>query len=355
MSMYCIFILCYLFFNLNHNACNIIESTRINNSKNIDNIVKINNEKSSQITLSNSKSDLSYYLMNSLNSNGMNNLNFNMNIHFPSIFYTKIAQNSDIFNNFNLNTDNINNKYISNQDKGKYFLKEENIVSYNEITTFAEVEAIKNDEDNMDYINNNKSNEDEDDLKNETKTLHFGNQDIIIKTNKRCIPECYVNCKAQFTDFVQFKYCLINLCFCEITEKTSDKILHESNKLEESEERIELFIKPDINTKSNIITLKEKGHKKYEGKNTLIFITVTILKLICGVVLLFLLFLGTFKLFEMYYSNHSVNHYNTGIKANIPNSNNANNLNNELSSEYIINSQIKNEVSNAKGEYNKIE
>ena len=40
--------------------------------------------------------------------------------------------------------------------------------------------------------------------------------------NKKCTPECYINCQVQFLDLIQEKFCIINVCKCDIIdEKTS--------------------------------------------------------------------------------------------------------------------------------------
>ena len=40
--------------------------------------------------------------------------------------------------------------------------------------------------------------------------------------NKKCTPECYINCQVQFEDIIEEKYCIINVCKCDIVgEKSS--------------------------------------------------------------------------------------------------------------------------------------
>ena len=39
--------------------------------------------------------------------------------------------------------------------------------------------------------------------------------------NKKCTPECYINCQVQFEDIIEEKYCIINVCKCDIVNEKS--------------------------------------------------------------------------------------------------------------------------------------
>lgn len=40
--------------------------------------------------------------------------------------------------------------------------------------------------------------------------------------NTECIPECYLNCQVHFPDPTEQKYCLINVCKCDIVEENGN-------------------------------------------------------------------------------------------------------------------------------------
>ncbi len=37
--------------------------------------------------------------------------------------------------------------------------------------------------------------------------------------NETCIPECYLNCQIHFLEELEQKFCLINVCECDISEE----------------------------------------------------------------------------------------------------------------------------------------
>lgn len=39
--------------------------------------------------------------------------------------------------------------------------------------------------------------------------------------NLECTPECYLNCQVQFPDMIMEKYCIINVCKCEIINEST--------------------------------------------------------------------------------------------------------------------------------------
>ena len=39
--------------------------------------------------------------------------------------------------------------------------------------------------------------------------------------NKKCTPECYINWQVQFEDIIEEKYCIINVCKCDIVDEKS--------------------------------------------------------------------------------------------------------------------------------------
>jgi hypothetical protein len=53
-------------------------------------------------------------------------------------------------------------------------------------------------------------------LDNYTYTINTTGMD-----NTTCQPECYLNCEMMFPDPTENKYCLINVCKCNIIEKTT--------------------------------------------------------------------------------------------------------------------------------------
>ena len=40
--------------------------------------------------------------------------------------------------------------------------------------------------------------------------------------NEKCTPECYLNCQTHFIDVIQEKYCIINVCNCEIINENKN-------------------------------------------------------------------------------------------------------------------------------------
>lgn len=58
---------------------------------------------------------------------------------------------------------------------------------------------------------------------------------ITTNNNENCIPECYLNCQVHFQDKIEQKFCLLNVCKCEIIEEiiqTDDTIKNKTNKNE---------------------------------------------------------------------------------------------------------------------------
>ena len=39
--------------------------------------------------------------------------------------------------------------------------------------------------------------------------------------DEKCSPECYLNCQTQFIDVIKEKYCIINVCKCDIVNEKS--------------------------------------------------------------------------------------------------------------------------------------
>lgn len=44
---------------------------------------------------------------------------------------------------------------------------------------------------------------------------------ITENNNETCVPECYLNCQIHFPDELEQKFCLLNVCKCEIFQETS--------------------------------------------------------------------------------------------------------------------------------------
>lgn len=63
------------------------------------------------------------------------------------------------------------------------------------------------------------------------ETIKYDNYNsITIKTdNKKCLPECYINCKYNFNTYSEFKYCISNLCSCKIIRYNIENIANNSD------------------------------------------------------------------------------------------------------------------------------
>ena len=59
--------------------------------------------------------------------------------------------------------------------------------------------------------------------------------------NEKCTPECYLNCQTHFIDVIQEKYCIINVCNCEI--------INENNNILQN--NLKFLIEIDNNNKNN--------------------------------------------------------------------------------------------------------
>lgn len=53
-------------------------------------------------------------------------------------------------------------------------------------------------------------------LENEQFTICFN---ITESNSLTCLPECFLNCKNQYKEKIEQKYCLINVCKCDITRE----------------------------------------------------------------------------------------------------------------------------------------
>jgi hypothetical protein len=60
---------------------------------------------------------------------------------------------------------------------------------------------------------------------NESKLKCLNNTNFTIciniseNNNETCIPECYLNCQVHFLDELEQKFCLLNVCKCEICKE----------------------------------------------------------------------------------------------------------------------------------------
>ena len=60
--------------------------------------------------------------------------------------------------------------------------------------------------------------------------------------DEKCSPECYLNCQTQFIDVIKEKYCIINVCNCQIINENKNIIQNNLN----------FFIEIDNNKNNNI-------------------------------------------------------------------------------------------------------
>jgi len=60
--------------------------------------------------------------------------------------------------------------------------------------------------------------------------------------DEKCSPECYLNCQTQFIDVIKEKYCIINVCNCQIINENKNIIQNNLN----------FFVEIDNNKNNNI-------------------------------------------------------------------------------------------------------
>ena len=104
---------------------------------------------------------------------------------------------------------------------------------------------------------------------NSTSAVMTNNTIVINMTNKdpQCTLECYTGCRVLFPEFIQQKYCIINICKCEIIENVNGlnynfnitNVFYNATEVEEA----------NANNKTVLLSLNKKNYHnlKNDGDN----------------------------------------------------------------------------------------
>lgn len=91
------------------------------------------------------------------------------------------------------------------------------------------------------------------------------------KMDKRCTPECYTSCRILFPEYINQKYCIINVCKCRVIDKEAQAQDKESTIYENDTNSLTIFSdKKNINvSKSENVAflLNNQKKEKKDGNN----------------------------------------------------------------------------------------
>ena len=75
--------------------------------------------------------------------------------------------------------------------------------------------------------------------------------------NKKCTPECYINCQVQFLDLIQEKFCIINVCKCDIIDEKTSISNYKGKKKGKS--YFGFFLQTDFENNNNSVIYNKDG------------------------------------------------------------------------------------------------
>ena len=94
------------------------------------------------------------------------------------------------------------------------------------------------------------------------------------KMDKRCTPECYTSCRILFPEYINQKYCIINVCKCRVIDKEAQSQNKESTIYQNDVNSFTIFSEKqnmNFNESGNVVFFLQHKKKNVNEGNKNIF------------------------------------------------------------------------------------